>query len=491
MPYDNFYSINNKTNSYSPNFKSKDNLATGILAKPIETVQKAVEASVDTFAPSKDENTKKKRKRAIAVGSSIVVLSGLVALLNPRFSSKAVMKLKQWQSKAQQKIEQNPNSFINKFHKASSKFFDKIIQLAQFSNNINSAKDVGFKWFCIGQKEFNGIKNDTLRSFMQNVDSGWRKIMTTPYNAITRWFDNIGKSTVKRNYKSALKQLDEFEFLIRQHKSRLPQAKQKLVEEKLAEIAKIKEFYSPENLANRFKNQEDLMSDLESEFIKKYRSYMSGFKNGSKSEHFNNNLTFWAEDIMMPTRNKTEQEGLAVIEQIMGNTGGQKGKYKEILELFEEHINNDDKMFLNKILQKAKKKIHKANHSECVEYFDKKRDLVLGGAPTDVITAAVGLGASGIALSTAHDKDERTSRLLTGVFPVIAGLGASMAFTAMLFSGVKGMLLGGLTGLGLNFIGSKADDMRLQKKKLLAQQQNKINTNSTQNKTVSQEVKHA
>ena len=98
-------------------------------------------------------------------------------------------------------------------------------------------------------------------------------------------------------------------------------------------------------------------------------------------------------------------------------------------------------------------------------YFDKKRDLVLGGAPTDIVTAIGGLGLSGVAIATADTKEDKISRALTGGFPIIAGIGASMAFTAMLFSGVQGMLYGFLTSIGLSKIGSLADHHILGNKK--------------------------
>ena len=85
--------------------------------------------------------------------------------------------------------------------------------------------------------------------------------------------------------------------------------------------------------------------------------------------------------------------------------------------------------------------------------------MVLGGAPTDVLTALFGIGLSGIAIGTAHDKQDRISRALTVGFPAIAGIGASMAFTAMLFSGIQGMIYGSLASVGLSKIGSTADKL--------------------------------
>ena len=138
-------------------------------------------------------------------------------------------------------------------------------------------------------------------------------------------------------------------------------------------------------------------------------------------------------------------------------------------------------------MNKAGKKLRKANHSECVEYFDKKRDLVLGGAPTDIVTAVAGLGISGTAIATADSKEERISRALTGGFPIIAGIGASMAFTAMLFSGVQGLLLGAATSVGLSKLGSIADNFVTGKKN----EPIKNNKKPTENPFKPQEVNYA
>ena len=180
---------------------------------------------------------------------------------------------------------------------------------------------------------------------------------------------------------------------------------------------------------------------------------------GKRKETFKKNMTFWAEDMLMPERNKLEQNGIKVVDKIMGDGKAQKGTYHEIIEILEPHVSKEEKALLEKNLAKANKKLRKANHSECVEYFDKKRDLVLGGAPTDIMTALFGLGMSGVAIGTADNKDERISRSLTVAFPAIAGLGTSMALTAMLFSGIQGMIYGSLASIGLSKIGSTADKL--------------------------------
>ena len=440
----------------NPNFRATDTVVNSdsILAKPIEKVTNTIEGAVDTFVPTSEEKKKKSTKTAIAVGSSVLVLSTIVALLNPRYSAKLSKKLSNWQTKAGTKAEKSNKGPL---YKGFSKAIGWSLKGLEFSNNFNTGKDVLFKEFCTSQKSFNKVRNKETRKVLKKIDNTFVNIMKKPYNAITNWFDRISKRTVELKYKKASKQMDLYEELVSKYKDKLSAEDQKLLQEKLDRAKLIREHFSEPKLAERFLDQEKSMSELETQFWKRYKKYRSGFSNKwkSKSEHIGNNMTFWAEEIMMPTRNKFENQGKDVVSQLMGDGNGKKGIYEEIFEIIEPNLSKED-VAVKKALQSASKSLKKANHSECVEYFDKKRDLVLGSAPTDVLTAVAGLGLSGIAIGTADNKDERVSRALTGAFPVIAGLGASMAFTAMLFSGVQGMLYGALTSVVLSKLGSMA-----------------------------------
>lgn len=457
-----YYTLNNN-NQYpykNINFMAENTQSVPTpLAKPIKTVSKHIENTVDTFVPQ-SEKEKKSNKKAIAVASSVVVITGLVALLNPKYSSKLMSKLKNMSNSAGTRLEKNKNSFFkSKFHKTTQKSLNFGIKTLEFSNNINSAKDVGFKWLCCKNKSFSSVKNSTIRNILKKIDSGFVKIMSKAHSAITKWFDGISKYTVKSKYKMATKRMDKFESLVKEYKNKLSPQEQVELDSKLNEITKAREFFSEKNTAKRFIEQEKSMNNLEQEFIKKLNSYKKGFtdKSVNRKEHINKNMTFWAENIMQPTRDNIERQGLNAVEKIVGNNNGKKGLYDDIYSMLSPKLSEKKKSALEKAMKKANNKLHKANHSETVEYFDKKRDLVLGGAPTDIVTAVAGLGLSGIAIATADTKEDKISRALTGGFPIIAGIGASMAFTAMLFSGVQGMLYGALTSVGLSKIGSVAD----------------------------------
>lgn len=487
------YHQNLNRNAYippSPAFCAGNGTETPVsLAKPIDTVQKSIETSVDTFVKKIDkEKEKKSNKTAITVASSVIVVAGLVALLNPKYSSKLMTNLKNLSHNTGSKIENSKNSFLKtNFYKASKKTIDSCIRVLQFSNNINSAKDVGFKYLCCEKKQFNSIKNKPLKNFLQKVDNGFTSVMKKIHETITKWFDSISKYTVKSKYNKATKRMDALERLINQYKNKLSPAEQQQLETKLKEIKEARTYFSKDNTYQRLSEQESMMENLEKDFIEKLKAYRNGFSNKSikNSTHINQNLTFWAEEIMQPTRNNVEAQGLAQVEKFIGNNKGQKGLYNEVYEILSPHINKEESVILEKSIGKVSKTLRKANHSECVEYFDKKRDLVLGGAPTDIVTAVAGLGLSGVAIATADSKEDRISRALTGGFPIVAGIGASMAFTAMLFSGIQGILLGAGTSIALSKIGSFANH------KFLAHVQNEKKHNTTNNPFQPQEVMHA
>ena len=261
-------------------------------------------------------------------------------------------------------------------------------------------------------------------------------------------------------YKTASKRMNTLDEILKQYKGRLSDADKINFEQKLKEIDKLQEFFNSSNTTERLKNQEVLMQNLEKDVTEKIvqaKDTVMGAIKGKKPENsmkFKETCTFWAEDSLMSQRSKLEENGLSVINALMGDGKTKKGAYQEIVEILAPHLNAQEKRALEESVKKTKKLLRAANKTECIEYFDKKRDLMLGSAPTDVLTALASLTASGIAIGVADTKKDRLSRLISGAMPVFAGLGVSTALTAMLFSGGKGMALGTGSGMALSALGS-------------------------------------
>lgn len=417
------------------------NSAQQIVTKPIDTVENFVNTTVDTFIPeSQDEETKKSHKTAIRVGSTVLVLSAFVAIFNPKFLTKFSNKLKTWSVKASNKANSNDN-FIGKICKAGQNFLDKSSKILNFSNNINTIKDEGFKWLCVKSR-----------------------FMKKPHELITKGFDAISKKTVIKSYESANKKINSFNEILIKYAEKLTPTERKVFDEKISEIKKVQEYFSKSSVENRLKTQEDLMSNLEKDSLAKMREYFGKYKkptsienNKHNFEHAKNNLGYWAEDILAPERERIGLEGEKVISKILGDGKSQKGSYNEIIDLLSSHLKPEEQMALEDLFKTTSKKINKAKINECAEYFDNKRDLMLGSAPTDILTALFFLGVSGVAIGRADTKEQRISRALTGVFPTVAGLGVSLALTAQLFSGVKGKIVSAFLSGILSLMGSGLD----------------------------------
>ncbi len=484
---------------YSPNFGAmasfrakQKNSVSQILTKPIDKVENVVGDAVDVFVPAdkQNEEQKKSNKNAIRAGSAMLVVGGLVALLNPKFLSKWSAKLKVAAAKAGNKAKQD-NSAWGKTLKFGETVFDKTGNFLNYSNNFNSVKDEFFKWLCTDKKTFKKIKWEPLRKVFTTIDSAFVKVMKGVHEWITKTFDKISKSTVIRKYKKANSSMNSFNETLLQYRSRLNTEEQKAFDKKLKEIKNIQEFLNESKVSERLANQETLMADFEQKTVSKIKEYGGNAWDSvrhlnfgkDKQQYFRDNMKFWAGDILAPTKEQISAEGKRTVESLVGNGKSQKGAYDELYELIESHLKPEEKSVIKSASKKLEQKLRSANKSECLEYFDKKRDLILGSAPTDILTAVIGIIGSGIAIGMADNKEDRVSRAVSGGIPVIAGLGVSMGMTAMLVSGVKGLLAGFASTIALGKLGSYID------KKFIPKPNKIANTETQTDKT--KEIKNA
>lgn len=63
-------------------------------------------------------------------------------------------------------------------------------------------------------------------------------------------------------------------------------------------------------------------------------------------------MSFWAEDMLMPSRNKFEQDGKKAVDTLVGDGKGVKGKYHEAIDILSPHISKEEKTLLETSLQK-------------------------------------------------------------------------------------------------------------------------------------------
>lgn len=433
------------------NFKAGEAAAmSSAIAKPINTI-------VDTI----DKEKKKKSTRtAISVGSGVLVLSALVMLLNPKYSSNFIKKLEGVQKNMRTKVDKTKNDIVtNKFYKLCEKAANTTVKTVSYTNNFNSVKDTYFMRLCTEKKEFFKVKDKKTRNFLKKVDEKFVNVMGKVHTGITKFFDSIGKKTVQYRYNQSAKALDKFENIIKEHLSKLPDAERKEIEAKLTQAKLLRDSFSENNVLSRLQKQSELMGNLERDFNKFFRRYRNGFTNKwvNSGDHFVKNLSFWAQDINQPTRNIVEKEGLERVGKLFGSNKETKGLYDEIFDTISKNTSAEESKKIEKLFQKAGQRLQKANHGETLEYFDKKRDLILGSAPTDILTGVLSLILGTTLIATADTKEQRTSRLITKVIPAITGVGVSISMAAMLVSGVNSMLLGVGSAIVLSKIGSIID----------------------------------
>lgn len=455
-------------NNLNNHCQTYQNLGFGAVTVPAQDVKKN---PIDKISERFDEEKKKKHnKRAIAVGGTVIGLSLIVTALNPRISSKLIEQLRTLQYNTSRNIERHKGDLVkSKFYKIASEVTDWCARFLQSINNINSVKDTYYKQLCTEDKTFFGIRDMQRRKRFEKYDNIFRKVMQKPHEVITRWGDNLAKATVKGSYKSASKKMDELEKLISEYSNKMPAETKSEINNELSKIRTARTEFSVENIDKRFAKQESLMSNLNSDIRTRWIEYRQGFRNKfvKTSEHFNRNLSFWAHDIMEPDRQVIVEDGLKRVDYLFGNKNGTTGEYRELAEKLSANLNSEEKALLEKNLKKAEKSLRTANKTECEEYFDKKRDLILGSAPTDILSSVLSLGLCGIALVSTDDRDKRISKLLTGIVPIITGLGVNIVLTMMLFSGTKGLLYGFAASGVLSLLGSKIDKERLAAKNKL------------------------
>lgn len=439
-----------------------------VLTRPIEQVENLVTNTVDSFVSEEEQNEeqKKSKKLGIKVASTVGVLGALVMLLNPKFLGSMSTKLKTLAAEADKQSKVN-GSVMSKIYKFGQNTLEKFSKGLNVLNNLNTSKDEGFKWLCTVNKDFSKIKNDTLRKFMEKLDRGFVKFMRKPHEAITKWFDAISKQTVYGKYKKVDREMNMLEELLIKYKDKLNPSERILLQAKLDKIKETQKYFAKESISLRLKAQEEMMSNLEKETRERITTYGATMWKGdvSRSRYFKDNLDFWAESIMMPQRNKVEQQGANIVNSLVGDGKTTKGSYGEIIDILSPYLKKEEQKVLEGTIQDLGKQLRSANKSECIEYFDKKRDLVLGSAPTDILTALGGLAFSGVMIGTADDKQERLSRAVTLAFPVVAGLGVSMATAAALYSGGIGLAVGTGSSLGLSKLGSAIDKKFITKNK--------------------------
>ena len=164
MPILGLNSSENMTSSQNVSFAKKEKVS----KKP---EQKSI--SVDKIVTVIDEESKKKSNRvAFAVGGSVLGVTALATVLNPRTFNKLVPKIRLWTQSIKFKHQEHGHAVhFRKFSEKVVKTAEKAATFLEVGNNLNSAKDLYIKRLCVQKHSFDWIKGDKFRSIMQKIDN--------------------------------------------------------------------------------------------------------------------------------------------------------------------------------------------------------------------------------------------------------------------------------------------------------------------------------
>lgn len=184
----------------------------------------------------------------------------------------------------------------------------------------------------------------------------------------------------------------------------------------------------------------------------------------------------FASDIRKAIGDKTMEENTArnLLKDIdeLKNTfvNFKQGEVEDILDIYKKILPSDEYNLLAKSYKSGIKALDKSIHIETEEFVGKLRDLVLGSAPTDILTILGSLGVLGYQLGKSEDNDQRMSISLKYGIPALAGIGISLYCNAKLYAGTKSLIIGTVSSIVVNKIGVWADNL-LKKYKINQQSQ--------------------
>ena len=159
---------------------------------------------------------------------------------------------------------------------------------------------------------------------------------------------------------------------------------------------------------------------------------------------------------------KTQEEFkntyIEIINELTGNT---KGEIQDMLSIYYKIAPYElDSTGASLAVKKAVKSFDKSVDLECVEFFDKVRDLRLGSAPTDVLTILFSFITLSFGLGYTKDKDKQKSIMLKSGIPIVGGITMATLTATKLVSGGKSLAAGIFVGIALNKLGIIADNIR-------------------------------
>lgn len=403
-----------------------------------------------TLSTDKDKKSKKGLIGWIAGASAITLIAGVAILskASPKFFQKSVGKLRTFFEKQAAKVP--ADSTARKFYDKAVNATNWTLQKIDFTNTLNNLKDIGYNRLC--KSKFLGGENSLLVKINRRI---------------TKFFTNMAQNTVYRNYHNANSKYNDLIEEIYKHKGSFSAAEWANIEKNIANLqSSITDGFSHSAIANRLRSQQDIMRGLDEKVLEKTRNifdkrHYRGHSFSEGATFVDGNLRFYTEEILAADKAKYADAVKVLQDKITCSDMGSAGKVQELLASLKGKIPQSDYDKLVAGAERADKALQKAVKSETHSYFDKFRDLSLGGAPTDIVTVVGSSAIAGAVIARADNKDERISKTLTKGIPIVGTITSSLLLGANLISGSKGLLISGLIGLAFSHLGSLIDKARV------------------------------
>jgi len=211
------------------------------------------------------------------------------------------------------------------------------------------------------------------------------------------------------------------------------------------------------------KTSRDIIRELQlnMDSYKKLAGHTEIAERNKLNEVITNNLNKLTENLNKSSKEfKYSFDYTKQIKEINNIIKSDKGELQEIMTVYRHLLDDKNYSKVKKSINSAAKTFDKAVTKETDQFVDMKRDLQLGSAPTDVLSIVGSVGTAAWGVSRADNKDERISISLKYGIPVVGAVATSLFCTASLIAGTKSMLIGMVSGLLMNKVGSAVDDGR-------------------------------
>lgn len=202
--------------------------------------------------------------------------------------------------------------------------------------------------------------------------------------------------------------------------------------------------------------------------LKEYQKAVKNHENGKKIL-LNGNIAKNLErlDQVFKNSNKYDKKTLEeVSKEIKSLTerlkNHKRGEINEIMIIYKKYLPEDEFKKLEKSAYSTTNSLEKSVDLETDKLFDKIRDLKLGSAAQDVLSILASVGVVAYGLTRAENNEEKISVTIKYGIPTVGAVAIMVYCTVGLISAGPSLIIGLLSGLAMNQIGTGLDNFMKQ-----------------------------